>query len=67
MTRKRISVIIVALLVLGGVLLYVCAGHQTPEGQPALAELNRQNFTTLETAFNAAKEDVRILLLLSPT
>jgi hypothetical protein len=66
MNRKYIFAIFAA-LVLGGVLFYLYAGHQTPEGQPPLANLIPQNFTTIETAFNAAKDEVRVLLLLSPT
>jgi hypothetical protein len=66
MSRKRIIVIIAA-LVLGIVLLYFYAGHQTPAGQPPLAELKPANFTTIENAFNAAKNEVRLLVLLSPT
>jgi hypothetical protein len=66
MSRKRI-VVIVAALVLCGVLFYFYLGHETPPGQPPLSELNPQNFTTIENAFNAAKTDGRILLLLSPT
>jgi hypothetical protein len=66
MNRKYILAIVAA-LVLCGVLFYFYAGHQTPEGQPPLADLVSQNFTTIETAFNAPKDDVRVLLLLSPT
>jgi hypothetical protein len=66
MNRKYVFAIVAA-LVLCGVLFYFYAGHQTPAGQPPLANLVPQNFATLETAFNAAKDDVRLLLLLSPT
>ena len=66
MTRKRILILIPA-LILCGALYYFYAGHQTPAGQPPLADLTPQNFTTLENAFNASNDDVRVLLLLSPT
>jgi hypothetical protein len=66
MNRKYIFAIVAA-LILCGVLSYFYTGHQTPEGQPPLANLVPQNFTALETVFNAAKDDVRVLLLLSPT
>ena len=66
MTLKRILAI-AAILVLGGALSYFYAGHQTPLGQPPLAELKPHNFTIIENAFNAAKDEVRVLLLLSPT
>jgi hypothetical protein len=67
MTRKRILLTVFAALALFGTLSYFYAGHQTPASQPRLAELNQQNFTTIENSFNAAKDDIRILLLLSPT
>ena len=66
MSRKRILMMIVA-LAFGWVLFYLYAGHQTPEGQPPLAELNPLNFASIENVFNAARDEVRVLLLLSPT
>ena len=65
--KRRHILAIVAALVLCGALFYLYAGHRTPAGQPPLAELIPQNFTTIETAFNAAQDDVRVVLLLSPT
>jgi len=66
MSRKRIFVLFVALVLAGG-LFYFYAGHQTPPGQLPLFELTAQNFATIGEAFNGAKDDVRVLLLLSPT
>ena len=66
MTRKRI-IVILAVLILCAALFYFYAGGQTPQGQPPLANLTPQNFTAIESAFNAAKDNVRVLLLLSPT
>jgi hypothetical protein len=63
MNRKRIFALVAAFLLCGG-LFYFYAGHRTPSGQPPLAELNPHNFTAIESAFNAAKGDVRVL---SPT
>lgn len=67
LVTRRHTLAIVAALVLCGVSFYFYAGHQTPPGQPPLAELTTRNVTDLENAFNAAKGEVRILLLLSPT
>jgi hypothetical protein len=67
MTGKRILMIAVVAVLLCGALFFLTGGHRTPVGQPPLAELDAQNFTTLENAFNAANDNVRILLLLSPT
>jgi hypothetical protein len=66
MNRRYIGAIVAALL-LGTLLFYFYGGHQAPPGQPSLAELRPENFTTIATAFNAAKDEVRVVLLLSPT
>jgi hypothetical protein len=66
MSRKSIVAIVVAVVV-GSLLVYLYGGHQTPIGQPALAELRPENVNTLANAFNDAKDNVRVLLLLSPT
>jgi hypothetical protein len=54
---------IVLAVVLGG----VSCGHQAPAGQPSLQYLTPQNVVQLKDAFNASKNEVRLLLLLSPT
>ncbi len=46
---------------------YFFAPKMTPAGQPPLTALTSNNFDQLRTAFNAASEDVRVFLLLSPT
>ena len=48
-------------------LAYLSTGHNTPEGQPPLERLNRQNITEIREQFNSAQDRVRLLLLLSPT
>ncbi len=65
--NRKVIIITAAALALCGVLFYFYAGHRTPSGQPALAELTPSNFTSLENAFNTAKNEIRIVLLLSPT
>ncbi|MGI8741505.1 MAG: hypothetical protein ACR2NN_02830 [Bryobacteraceae bacterium] len=57
----------VAVLIAGAALFYFYGGHQTPPGQPPLTALQPQNIGVIASAFNAAKGDVRLLLLLSPT
>lgn len=66
MKRKYIlgALLAVALLAL---LVYVYGGSQTPAGQPPLQSLTAQNVAEIKSEFNAAKDDVRLLLLLSPT
>jgi hypothetical protein len=66
MSRKHILIPAVA-IVFAGALFYFYGGHQTPNGQPPLRKLTTQNVAELKNAFNAAKGDVRVLLLLSPT
>ena len=50
-----------------GALVYFYGGSETPPGQAPLARLTPQNVSQVKTAFNAAKDDVRVLVLLSPT
>jgi hypothetical protein len=64
MKRKYLLSIILALALVGG-LAYYYGGHQAPAGQAPLQQLTKTS--DLRDAFNAAKGDVRILLLLSPT
>lgn len=66
MSRKYIllAIPLVALVVALG---YFYGGSQAPIGQPPLQSLTAQNLSGIEDAFNAVKDDVRVLLLLSPT
>ncbi len=66
MNRKRVllAVLTVALF---GALLYFYGGSQAPPGQAPLQSLTTQNVDGIRNAFNAAKDDVRVLVLLSPT
>jgi len=53
--------------VLVAALVYFYGGSQAPSGQPPLKSLTAQNVAEVKSEFNAAKDDVRVLLLLSPT
>jgi hypothetical protein len=66
MSRKHILIAAFA-IALGGALFYSYGGHETPTGQLPLQRLTTQNVAAVKSAFNAAKDDVRVLLLLSPT
>jgi hypothetical protein len=48
-------------------LIYFYGGSQAPSGQPPLKSLTPQNVAEVKNQFNAANDDVRVLLLLSPT
>ncbi len=59
------AAVLLAILFVG--LFYFYGDSQTPSSQPALESLTAQNASDVKSAFNAAKSDVRVLLLLSPT
>ena len=65
---KRTSIVgAIPVALLGAAVLYVYGGGQTPAGQPPLKNLSAQSVGEIKNEFNAAKDDVRVLLLLSPT
>jgi hypothetical protein len=65
MKLKYITGTLVVLLVL--LLVYVYGGSQAPPGQPPLRSLTAQSVGEIKREFNSARDDVRVLLLLSPT
>ncbi len=67
--NKRVLLILaaVALLFLAGVNgVFSPKGH-APPGQPAFVELTAQNLEDLHQAFNAADNQVRVVLWAAPT
>ena len=66
MNRRYILVAAVTVAFVGA-LLYFYGGSQAPAGQRQLQSLTAQNLAEIKNEFNATKEDVRVLLLLSPT
>jgi hypothetical protein len=67
MKRPFIVLSSLAVLLGAGALYYALGGGHTPAGQPQLVSLTADNFSTLETQFNAASDSVRVILLMSPT
>jgi hypothetical protein len=65
MTRKAFLALPAAVLLGAGIYFY--GGHTAPPTQPALVDLTPQTLSRIEGAFNDAKDDVRVLVLLSPT
>jgi len=55
------------LVVLIAALVYFNGGGQAPPGQPPLESVTAQNVASIKNRFNSAKDDVRVVLLLSPT
>ena len=66
MKPKHILLVVLA-VALAAVLFYLYGGSQVPPGQPPLQSLTPQNLAEVENSFNAVKDDVRVLVLVSPT
>ena len=67
MKRSRKILGLIVLAIIAGVAFYLYAGSSVPVGQAPLKRLTAANFDDLRTAFNAAKDSVRVVALLSPT
>ena len=63
--RHIVGAILASLLI--AAVLYLYGGSQTPSGQAPLQNLTAQSVAEIKNNFNAAKAEVRVLLLLSPT
>jgi hypothetical protein len=46
---------------------YLYGGYETPAGQPRLESLTAANLAGIRDAFNNARDQVRVVLFLSPT
>ena len=57
----------IPLALLAAAVFYLYGAGQTPPGQPPMKNLSAQSVGEIKNEFNAAKDDVRVLLLLSPT
>jgi hypothetical protein len=66
MNRKSVFIAALVVLIIAG-LLYFYGGSQAPSGQAPLQNLTSQNVGEIRNAFNAAKDRVRLLILVSPT
>ena len=60
-------IIVACVVAVAVAVLYQLFGHQVPAGQPSLGELTSDSLDSLKADFNASADDVRIVLLLSPT
>lgn len=65
-SRKLLLVVAIVVIVLGA-LWFQFGGHRTAPGQAPLADLNAQSLARLRADFNAAADQPRMILLLSPT
>jgi hypothetical protein len=64
-STKTIGLCLVA--VIAGIGSYLYFGSAVPAGQQPLARVDASNFSELRSAFNEAKDSVRVVALLSPT
>lgn len=67
MTNSKWGIYTLAVALLLATIWYVSARHQTPTGQPPLADVTRQSVVQLQREFNQVSGSERVLLLLSPT
>ena len=67
MKRSRRILGFIFLAIVAGIVLYLYAGSTVPAGQSPLKRLTAGNFDELQSAFNSAKDSVRVIALLSPT
>jgi len=65
--KTRYKVAVAALLVLVALAWYGWGPSNTPAGQLPLVSLRKGDVTSLRESFNGAADDVRVVLLLSPT
>jgi hypothetical protein len=66
MKRKYIFGTLLGVM-LAAALFYLYGGSQAPPGQRPLESVTAANVADVKIQFNLAKDDVRVLLLLSPT
>lgn len=67
MTKRKWTIFGVALAAFLVMFLLVAARHQTPSGQPPLANVTEHSLAQLRQEFNAYQDSERVVLLLSPT
>lgn len=67
MTKRKWTIFGIGLAAFLAAFWTVAARHQTPAGQPPLAEVTEQSLSQLKEEFNASPHSERVLLLLSPT
>ena len=65
--RQKVALVSVIVALLAAAAWYEFGGHRTAAGQPPLAELNAGSLEQFRADFNAAADQPRMILLLSPT
>jgi hypothetical protein len=67
MSWRTVAALASATIVLLVVARFYLGGHQVPAGQPPLGDLISGPLDTLKSDFNRNSDQVRVILLLSPT
>ena len=67
MSLRTVAVLATAAIVLLVGARFYLSGHQVPAGQPPLDDLNIASLDSLKSDFNQNADQVRVILLLSPT
>jgi hypothetical protein len=67
MTKRKGMIFGTVLTVFVVLLWAVAARHETPFGQPRLADVTQQTLSQVREEFNASPDSERVVLLLSPT
>lgn len=67
MTKRKWMIFGIVVIVFLALFAVAVARHQTPDGQPPLADVTQQSLPQLRQEFNASSNSERVLLLLSPT
>ena len=65
--RRKLALVAVIVALLLAAAWYQFGGHRTAIRQPPLAELNTESLEQLRADFNAAADQPRMIVLLSPT
>jgi hypothetical protein len=65
--RLLVAGLVVAVVSAGVVLWMKLAPRRVPPGQPPLLTLNADSLWAVREAFNASRDEVRVLAMLSPT
>jgi hypothetical protein len=67
MKRKGMISVSLAIAILLLLVFYFFWGSSVPSGQQPLVRLNGTNMASLRDAFNSSANDVRLIVMLSPT
>ena len=64
---KRLLLVLAVIVVAAGLFAFYGLRHDVPEGQQPLTMLDASSIERLRSEFNAASDQARVIVLLSPT